>query len=160
MPLLLLPLYHGSPPNWPLQSSLCEFRPVLYKSIKAYLTGHHCLETFTTQFLTRVQSWLDPSPHAFPVHPHPNAQTPSIGLHLITRGSLSREWRQSLGASLTASSPSSTATTDHSLISTIAGLIKTMWNCMGQLWLDHLITTPPIHLSPLSLCHHSATASA
>jgi len=133
--------YCSSPPDTMdhLQTGICnpaspKFRTTLCKSIQQYLSGRQCPSSFTNRFL------IDPQNSTQTTHTTPPEQI-TIGLHLITQGFLTQRWRQQeLSDSIMQSSPSATLPHDHELTSTIAGLIKTMWSCLGQLWLDHLST--------------------
>ena len=140
-----------------LQTAICntvsiEFRATIRTSIKKYLSRRQCPPAFITRFLSTVQSWFDPAyPASSPTSPLPE-QT-MIGLRLMTRGFLSLRWRQDLVTSLHHSNGGHTPT-DHEITSTLAGLIKVMWNAVGQLWLDHLATiheTTKSTQSPITL---------
>ena len=127
-----------------LQTSICnpmspKFRSMICKSVQHYLSRRQCPQTFSQRFMNTLQSWIDPLHPMVNSDQHPPEQV-TIGLRLITRGFLSQSWRRELSAAITASSPSANEPNDHELTSTIAGLIRTMWTCVGQLWLDHLTT--------------------
>ena len=68
----------------------------------------------------------------------------SIGFRLLTRGFLSRKWRQlwleDHATGTQHEAPCRPETHDHSATIFIAGLIKICWTSLSQLWLDHLAT--------------------
>ncbi len=126
-----------------LQTGICnpvsiKFRTSIHQSVQQYLSRRQCPPSFKTLFLNTLQHCLDPShPMSSAVHPATTDQG-KIGLRLLTRGFLTRRWRNALSDSLVQSAHSATVPNDHELTSTIAGLIKTMWSGVGQLWIDHL----------------------
>ena len=138
-----------------LQTGICntvsiEFRTSIRKSITQYLSRRQCPPAFITMFLSTLQSWFDP---AYPSPTPPLLEQTTIGLRLMTRGFISLRWRQDLSTSLKRSNGGHTPL-DHDMTSTLAGLIKVMWNAIGQLWLDHLATiheTTKSTQSPITL---------
>jgi hypothetical protein len=126
-----------------LQTSLCNpvsvtFRSEICKKVQTYLIQRSCPSSFTLRFISTLQTWLDLK------HPQPSSIIPpeqiTIGIQLLTRGLLTRRWRQVLSQSITNTFPPGTLPLEHELTCMLARLIKTMWECVGQLWLNHLAT--------------------
>ena len=62
----------------------------------------------------------------------------AVGWRLLTRGFLTRQWHHLLHTLGKTTADNMPDQDDSAITKTIAGLIKTMWNALSKLWLDHL----------------------
>jgi hypothetical protein len=96
-------------------------------------------------FIEALDTWLSEScENSSPLSTVPRGlhqlQT-RIGWHLLTRGFLSCQWRYSLqAATLTTQDKDAEGSTlnQRNLTTVLAGLIRTLWMSLSQLWIDHL----------------------
>ena len=142
-----------------LQTGLCnpasiKYRNEINKSVAKYLSQRQCSPSTSKPVLVTLNTWLENSTSSELTNDSVHSRQTNIGLQLFTRGFLTRKWREIF------SDPSlSTPTTplqarSHELTIIISGLIKVMWRCLGNLWLDHLQTihdTQRTRTSPVTL---------
>ena len=130
------------------------YREDIRKSVREYLLKRHCPLEFTRQFCSALEWWLTSSMSddtATSCTTDLWANQHAVGWRLFTRGFLTRQWHNLLQSLQTQPRdpngipppPSSEITT------TIAGLIKTMWDSLSRAWLDHLAIIHEKKTTPL-----------